>query len=803
MNIYRILPILAIVFVLFSCSAEYYLKKGDNMYESGRFYKSCDYYKVAYGKLKSDEVREDVAIKVGDAYEKVNKLSTASSWYKKSLRYNEENTEVIYKIIEIAHKQGDAEIIEKHLGLYESLEGKNPEVLRNYMENFSNSTNRYRINEFKKLNKTSNDFSPVYEIGDTNVIYFSSTRRKYVRKRFLGRLFKGKVKKDLVTGTDYSNLYRMEYTDMFKYKDKKGKVKVRQLKEPKWMKATMLCDTSVNSRFNEGAVCFNSEGDKMFFTSSRKIGGYNTGTKIYQATKSSVGWGNIRMLNLVPDSVSVGHPALSINGGRLYFVSDMDNGEGGKDIWYSEKSGDTWGQPINAGKSINTKGDEMYPCFRDNGLLYFSSNGHSGLGGLDIFRVDNADGEQVIRNIGYPFNSVADDFGISFKRGLDEGMFSSSRGKRGVDNIYKFRYVPCVYRLTIKTEDFQNGSSVTGVNIKMESKAGKEKNINSGSKEKVSIELGDEDEYLFVVFKDGYLKEKFVISTKGKKEGFSIVKNIGLQPIEKPIELPNILYDLGKWELRDESKKALDILIDVLNENSNIVIELSSHTDMVGSDSDNLVLSQKRAQVIVDYLIEKGIYWDRLVAKGYGESKPKEVTFKDEKECGFLHKGEILTKKYISALDTKTREYANQLNRRTEFKVLRTDYKPGPRSKNPDLAREFGGKVVKSVVVKEKGKELLVKDLKKVKGIIFTLQLGVFNKDRIPEKYKELKVVFFSSLKGKSLCRITHGIFDSYKLAKEYEKQVKLRGFDCFITAFKDGKRIDLKEALKLAEKSN
>lgn len=808
MSLFKVLLITVVSLFMFSCSADYYLQRGNKMYETGRYYKSCDYYKEAYSKIRSKEAKAEIAKKIGEANNKINRLREASIWYRKSLRYDENNKELIYSIIEAAHKRGDAKLIEKYLKYYEALVKDNPKVLKDYMNNFSNSDNRYLFNKFKNLNSVGNDFSPAYAVGDTNVVYFTSTRRISSGKGFLNKILRLNEKKDGVTGTYYSNIYIIEFTDIFNYKDKKGKNKTRQLKKPKWMKARMLCDSTINSRLNEGAICFSSDGNIMYFTSSRKVGNSNYGTKIYTGELKNDLWGNVKMLSIVPDSVSVGHPALSPDGSKLYFVSDMNRGQGGKDIWYCEKNGDKWGEPINAGRKINTKGDEMYPYFRDNGQLYFSSNGHSGFGGLDIFKVCSANGEKSIDNIGYPFNSEADDFGIVYKKGLDEGLFSSSRGKRGVDNIYKFKYITYRNNLTIRTENVITGEFVPNVRIKMISSEGDEKDISSGDKGEVNVDLGEKEEYLFVLYKDGYLKEKFVIKTEGLQVSNNIEKLVALKPIEQSIELPNILYDFGKWELNEESKESLDELINILNTNPNIVIELSSHTDMVGSDSDNLSLSYKRAAVVVNYLIEKGIYWDRLIAKGYGENKPKEISLKDEKKYGFLKKGKLLTKDYIFSLDSINRIYANKLNRRTEFKVLRTDYKEGKDSKNPQLRKKYmerftkkGYSALKNDV--KKNNTLLVKDIRKIKGLVFTLQLGFFNRNKIPEKYNVLKVVFFNMLGKNGKCRLTHGIFDSYKQAKIYEKKVKAMGFDCFITAYKDGNIIDLKEAIKLAEKSN
>lgn len=677
MSISRILSVIIFLLILSSCSSSYYIKKGDKLYNSGRYYKSCRYYRDGYYKLKTDETKSGLAQRIGDAYEKVNILKSASMWYVKALKNDDKNADIIYKVIEIAHRRGDAKLVEEYLKQYEELTGENPGVLKAYMSNLSNADSRYLVKPFRKINKIYSDFSPAYEVGDTNVVYFTSTRSTVKGKARNGGLFGKKNNKDEVTGLYYSNIYRIEFTDQKKYKDKKGRLKVRQLKQAKWMTPERLNDTVINSPANEGSICFSKDGNTMYFTSSRKMGGVSNGTNIFTASRKGDSWGNVRMLNIAPDSISVGHPAISPDGSRLYFVAEMKRGVGGKDIWYCEKKSGRWGEAINAGRVINTEGDEMYPYFRDNGTFYFSSNGHSGLGGLDIFRLEVIKGEEKIFNLGYPFNSVADDFGIVYKSGLDEGLFASSRGKRGDDNIFSFKYVSCVHKLILKARNHSNGDFISGVEVKLVSNKGEEQKIIIGSQRGMSIDLQENEKYLVVISREGFLKEKFVINTEGLKQNKTFEKMVAMKAVDKPIELSNILYETGRWELKKESEQSLNDLVNVLNDNPGIVIELSSHTDMVGADKDNMILSRKRAQSVVEYLVEKGISKDRLVPKGYGETKSKQVGQTDASKYSFLSKGQILTPKYVKGLGKKQQEICNQLNRRTEFRVLRTGFKAG------------------------------------------------------------------------------------------------------------------------------
>jgi peptidoglycan-associated lipoprotein len=378
----------------------------------------------------------------------------------------------------------------------------------------------------------------------------------------------------------------------------------------------------------------------------------------------------------------VAHPAITPDELTLYFVSDMAGGIGGKDIWKVTRSneGDEWSKPENMGPEINTVDDEMFPFMHPDGTLYFSSNGRIGLGGLDIYMAKkNEDGTWKVENMKYPINSSADDFGIVFEKEMERGFFSSSRKGRGNDDIYSFVLPPLKFNVIGEVRDDKTDMVLPEASIKSIGSDGITLEATSDQEGIFRFTLKPNTDYVFVATKTGYLNGKERETTKGLDKSQDINVVIYLSNIAETIELSNsnVFYDFARWDLRPEAMVSLDQLIETLNDNPSVTIELMSHTDSRGSDQDNIELSQKRAQSVVDYLILKGIDPVRLSAKGYGESQPKVVTKRMNEQYPFLRTGSTLTETYINSLpNTEQQEIAHQFNRRTEFRVLRTDYIP-------------------------------------------------------------------------------------------------------------------------------
>jgi len=374
------------------------------------------------------------------------------------------------------------------------------------------------------------------------------------------------------------------------------------------------------------------------------------------------------------------HPALSPDGQTLYFVSDMPGGRGGKDLYRTTRTspGSPWSRPENLGTDINTRGNELFPFVQEDGTLYFASDGHIGMGGLDIFRAVPQGGDAwLVQNMMAPINSPADDFGITFESGAERGIFSSSRKGRTADDLYTFEMPPLLFSITGLVRDEKTGQPVEGAAVQLIASDGANMQTETGAAGDFRFTLRPEVDYIFLASKKGYLNGKEKETTRGQDKSRDFMATIQLTPIDRPIELPNIFYDFGKWDLRPESMVSLDRLVETLNDNPNVTIELMSHTDSRDTEEFNLDLSQKRAQSVVDYLIAKGIAADRLTAQGYGETNPKVVDQEIMENSPFLRSGATLNEQYINSLASEEqKEIAHQINRRTEFRVLRTDYEP-------------------------------------------------------------------------------------------------------------------------------
>jgi len=300
------------------------------------------------------------------------------------------------------------------------------------------------------------------------------------------------------------------------------------------------------------------------------------------------------------------------------------------------------------------------------------------MGGLDIFKaLPQPDGSWIVQNMKPPINSNADDFGIVFRGTEEAGIFSSTRKGRMNDELYYFEKPPLRFTVTGLVKDEKTGAAIPGAAVQLIASDGANLQAETGNSGDFKFTLRPNVDYIFLASKKGYLNGKERQTTKGQEKSRDFMVTILLSSIERPIELPNIFYDFDKWELRPESMVSLDKLVETLNDNPNVTIELMSHTDSRASEEYNLELSQKRAQSVVDYLVSKGIDVERLSAKGYGESTPKVVDAEIASQYPFLKQGTTLTEQYINSLaNDEQREIAHQINRRTEFKVLRTDYQP-------------------------------------------------------------------------------------------------------------------------------
>jgi len=649
----RLIVISLLIVILSSCGAARYGKEATLSKNIGEYYKAIEQYKKARRKEKKREKRVQYSYNIAECYRIIGQYEYAAQNYKFAIRLGyPDNVALLHYADMLRITQKYEKATETYRAYLDSVPGDQRaldglESMRKTQEWVANPT-RHVINPIKELNSRESDFSPVFVGRRDNEIIFTSSRKAATGKKY-----------SMITGQKYTDLFRATFG----------------VQRQKWLEPNLLDeDLSINTGDEEGAATLSSSGEQMIFTRCSYSKSQPMGSELYTTSQSRGSWSEPEKLNIWSDSTIVAHPALSPDGATLYFVSDKAGGQGGKDIWMATKMGGGFGQPVNLGPVINTPGDEMFPFVRDNGELYFASNGHIGMGGFDLFVAKkNEEGEWTVENMGSPMNSPSDDFGIAFVKGENKGMFSSNRkGSRG-DDIYSFVVPPKIYQLEVGVFDKNKKTRLGGATMRVIATDGT--NLKTRARNgRYKMKLKSETEYVLAAYKDGYLRDKVAVNTLGLKESKDFRFNMYLTPIDAPIKIDNINYAFGRWELQEESKTALDTLVQVLCFNPTITIELMSHTDHVGGTHFNSELSQKRAQSVVDYLVEKGINPKRLVAKGYGETWPKTVTKKIAQKYDFLKKGDELTRGFISTLTPDQQEIAKAINRRTEFRVLSTDF---------------------------------------------------------------------------------------------------------------------------------
>jgi peptidoglycan-associated lipoprotein len=647
--------LLIIVFSLQSPAQKRKSERAYSAYSAGEYFEAIDQFKDAYSKTKKADksTRAELVFMIAECYRLVNDPKNAETWYKLAVKSSNSKPDAEFWLAESMKKNGKPQQAIDEFRKYKQIapsDARADQEIRacELAIDWMRTPEGYKVEELKDLNSKESDFSPAYARDDFGMIYFTSSR-------------------DGAAGNKTHGATGQNYTDIFESRvDKKSK----------WSSPVPVED--LNSVFEDGTPSFSADYKEVYFTRCEAGKREKKGCVIMVSKRNGDKWNEPKNLGILPDSVVAAHPALSPDGLTLYFVSDIAPGFGRKDIWKvtRAKPGDAWSKPVNLGPDINTPGDELFPYVRDDGTLYFSSDGQIGMGGLDIFKAKNQpDGSWVVQNLKPPINSYADDFGIAFEKGNEKGIFSSTRKGRGNDELYSFELPPLKFSVTGLVKDEKSGLAIPGSLVQLIASDGSNLQVETGSGGDFRFDLRANVDYIFLASKKGYLNGKEKETTKGQEKSREFMVTILLTAFDKPIELPNILYDFDKWDLRPESMVSLDKLVETLNDNPNITIELMSHTDSRATEEYNLTLSQKRAQVVVQYLIDKGIDPARLLAKGYGESTPKVVDATIAAQNPFLKAGTTLSEQFINSLpNEEQKEIVHQINRRTEFRVLRSDY---------------------------------------------------------------------------------------------------------------------------------
>ena len=655
-----------------SCSISSQVKRADKKYAIGEYYQAAEKYKEVYRRISSKDkaMRAHVAFNQGECYRILNN-SKAQSAYKNAIRYHYPDSIVYLHYAQVLHYQGKYKdaikqydiYLEAHPNDYVASAGKYA-CLKT--EEWKKQPSRYKISPAKEFNaKRSSNFSPMFIGEDTDAIIFTSNRQEQKSNN------KTKIRTSSVTGMPTFNLYTARKNAAGKWEDIELCEGLYKETESEDEEGTQKQTTTAEL----GAACLTADGKTMYFTYSKPVNGQDLGAKIYVSQRASGEWGEAQEVKLFKDSsITVGHPTLCATGDTMYFVSDAPGGFGGKDIYMAISNGSEWDDIRNMGPTINTSDDELFPYIRKDGRLYFSSKGHPSYGGLDLFYATPKDTTWEVFNMGTPFNSTGDDFGITFAGESENGFFSSNRGqKKGYDLIYSF-ILPQLEFLVEGTITDNNGDHLSEATLRLVGNDGTNVKTQIHRDGTYRLKLQKETRYAMLVTARGYLNMKHIFTTEGLADSHTYQQDFALSPISKPVKMGNIFFKFGSWELTPNSEDGLNALVKLLNDNPNITIEMAAHTDMIGNNSANQELSHKRAQSVVNYLIKNGIEKERLTPVGYGEEKPVVVDEQLHKQYPYLPKDQILDEAFINTLPADKQEVCNSLNRRTEFRVLKTTY---------------------------------------------------------------------------------------------------------------------------------
>ncbi|PNE27525.1 hypothetical protein BHU11_01400 [Tannerella sp. oral taxon 808] len=631
------------------------LKDAEEKQRLGEYYAAAAMYRKLYTKSKPTQrdLRAYIAYRMGYCNQRANNTGRATSAYLNAERYDYPDSLLPFHLGQVCQKEGRYDEAVKYYREYLAQAPTDLRAVRaiegcDSAKSWREHPTLYQVARMERFNSRRSECCPMYYGDKYDQLYFNSTR--------------GIVHKDslnAITGLKNNAFFVVK-------KDENGA----------WQKPKEV-DDPVASEYDQGTPSFSKDGNTMYYTYCAVDATEPRTAEIYLSTRSGAAWSKGQRADIIKDSLTLlAHPAASPDGKYLYFVADAVGGYGGKDIFRTRLVGASdFGGIENLGPEINTAGDELFPYVRDSVTLYFASDGHPGMGGLDLFKAtQDSAGHWHVTNMRAPINSQGDDFGITFEGRRERGFFSSNRGDaRGWDHIYSFEYPTFTVRIDGRVSDVDEvpvKDAVVrivgrdGMNVKVPAKA-------DGS---YRVELARDIRYVMMASAPGFLNQNFELKTSDEEKDETYYVDFFLSPVDKPVVVENIFYDFDRATLRPESKEALDKLIKLLNENPNVTIELGAHTDRKGSNEYNEGLAQRRAQSVVDYLIAAGIDTARLTAKGYGEMVPKTVTAKLAKKYPFLPEGTVLDETFVNALPPEEQEVADQLNRRTEFQVTGMDY---------------------------------------------------------------------------------------------------------------------------------
>ncbi len=642
--------LILLVPLLFSCR-QASLSDARAQYLRGEYYAASRTYQNLYRDTPREQqaLRGVISYEMAENYRRLNQSARALTAYGNAIRFGYPDTVMVLRYAQMLHREGNytkaADAYRDFLRLrpghplaLNGLHGTELALL------WHDTPSRYVVRRMELFHTGRSEFSPMLA-QDDELLYFTSSGKE-------------------ATGESASPVTGMKYNDLFlSSKNSRGE----------WQKPKRI-ESEINTESDEGTPSLSPDGDRMYYTYSAMDPARPTTTRIYCSRRINAAWRAGQPLHVAGgDSLFVlAHPSVSSSGRYLCFVSDMPGGYGGKDIWRGLIS--SAGEVVaveNFGPGINTAGDELFPCMLNDTTLCFSSDGHPGMGGLDLFmatKQTDADSWQVA-NLQPPLNSSGDDFGITFEKGEKRGFFSSNRNDaRGYDHIYSFEYKD--ERMTV--EGFvvdQDDRLIRGAIISIVGSNGTRYRFVTDQQGVYRFTAERGVDYLLMASAEGFLNQRQSLRTGNSGKDTVYYVDFEMIPYDVPVVLQHIFYDFDKATLRPDSKEELDRLISLLNEHPEISIELAAHTDRRGTDDYNRDLSLRRAQSVVDYLTANGIDLKRLSTAGYGKTHPVTVGKETAASHAFLKEGDILSESFIGQLTPEQQEVADQINRRTEFRV--------------------------------------------------------------------------------------------------------------------------------------
>ncbi len=649
-----LLPVLAVV-ALTSCGGAK-LSVANEQMERGEYYDASRTYRKIYNKLTKREERlqrGEVALKMAECYRRLGQDARASAAYQNAIRYGAADSMATLRLAQSLHAEGKYGPAITAYKQFLALAPDNKEAQvglsgAEQARTLKDSPTRYIVRQHKLVNSRRSDYAPMFLGADGDQLFFTTTNEKV----------KGDNRSE-ITGTKKPDIWEMK-------KNEQGQ----------WQKPESA-EGELNTEVEEGICSFSPDGQTMYLTRARREPNSSTTVEIFTSQRSDASWSAPQKFEITADTISsYGHPAVSPDGDWLYFCSDMPGGFGGYDIWRINLK-ERGGSLENLGEFINTPGNEQFPYMRTDSLLYFSSDGRPGLGGLDLFRAQQKpSGGWNVENMGAPMNSAGDDFGITYDpTGGEKGFFSSSRGDaRGYDHIYTFELPELQIWISGWVLD-RDEEPVPNAIIRIVGNDGSNQKAVGKTDGSFRFPLQRGVSYTMLAGAKGYLNARQEFTSDTAEEDAEYGVDFILASINKPVVVENIFYDFDKASLRPESKEALDEMVKILRENPNVTIEMASHTDRWGTEEYNLKLSGRRADSVIEYLIAAGIEPERLQPQGYGKSRPKVITKKLAREFPQFEEGTELTPEFIETLSPEDQDAADQINRRTEFQVLSIDYK--------------------------------------------------------------------------------------------------------------------------------